>query len=91
MEAIVNKANWPKFLRVNESVKRLGYNRYLLRPWSQGEIVKVLPFEEQKSSVSGDPGDKFRKWYVSVLRKTDEGSRTLKYTWSWNIFEKITK
>lgn len=91
MEAVVNKADWPKFLKVSGAVERLGYNRHLLRPWSPGEIVKVQPFEEQRSGVLSESVEKFRKRYVSVLRKTDDGSWTLKYTWSWNIFEKITK
>lgn len=91
MEAIVNKTEWPKFLKVSVGVERLKYNAHLLCPWRPGEVVKVLPFEDQRGNVLGETNEKFRKRYVSVLRRTAEGAWTLKYTWDWGIFEKITK
>lgn len=88
MEAIVSKQSWPKFLRVNGVMERVNLNNYLLKPWVKGEIVRVLPYEEQRSGV-GDPDAKFRKRYVSVMRKDGDGKWALKYTWNWDIFEPL--
>ena len=88
MEAIVSKQSWPKFLRVNGVMERVNLNNYLLKPWVKGEIVKVLPYEEQKSGV-GDTDMRFRKRYVSVMRKDGDGKWALKYTWNWNIFDTL--
>ena len=88
MKAIVNKSNWPKFLRVNDTIerRRIDWNKYLLKPWKEGEIVKVVPYDEQKSSCS-TPLEIFRKRYVSVIRKDEEGNWTLRYNWDWEIFD----
>lgn len=88
MEAIVSKQSWPKFLRVNGVMERVNLNNYLLKPWVKGEIVKVLPYEEQKSGV-GDTDMRFRKRYVSVMRKDGDGKWALKYTWNWGIFDAL--
>ena len=61
-------------------------NKYLLKPWKKGEIVKVVPWDEQKSNVGKTDLD-HRKQYVSVMRKDDNGAWTLKYTWTWEIFD----
>lgn len=90
MEAIVSKQSWPKFLRVNGVMERVNLNNYLLKPWVKGEIVKVLPYEEQKSGEFSTPTDaEFRKRYVSVMRKDGDGKWALKYTWNWDIFEAL--
>ena len=88
MEAILNKEKWPKFLRVNGEMERVNFNKYLLKPWVKGEIVKVTPWEEQKSSC-GEVDAKFRKRYVNVLRKDKDGKFTLPYNWDWKIFEPL--
>ena len=88
MEAILNKEKWPKFLRVNGEMERVNFNKYLLKPWVKGEIVKVTPWEEQKSSC-GEVDVKFRKRYVNVLRKDKDGKFTLHYNWDWKIFEPL--
>lgn len=88
MEAILNKEKWPKFLRVNGEMERVNFNKYLLKPWVKGEIVKVVPYDEQKSGV-GKVDEKFRKRYVNVLRKDEDGKFTLHYNWGWNIFETL--
>ena len=88
MKAIVNKTDWPKFLKVNDVMERVSLNKYLLKPWKKGEIVKVVPYDEQKSS-SSTPTEVFRKRYVNVIRKDEEGQWTLRYNWSWDIFEPL--
>ena len=50
MKAIVNKTDWPKFLKVNDVMERVSWNKYLLKPWKKGEIVKVVPYNEQKTA-----------------------------------------
>ena len=88
MKAIVNKTDWPKFLKVNDVMERVSLNKYLLKPWKKGEIVKVVPYNEQKSCCS-TPTEVFRKRYVNVIRKDEEGQWTLRYNWSWDIFEPL--
>lgn len=88
MKAIVNKTDWPKFLKVNNSTEHISWNKHLLKPWKKGEIVKVVPYDEQKSSCS-IPMEVFRKRYVNVIRKDEEGQWTLRYNWSWDIFEPL--
>ena len=88
MKAIVNKTDWPQFLKVNDVMERVSLNKYLLKPWKKGEIVKVVPYDEQKSSCS-TPTEVFRKRYVNVIRKDEEGQWTLRYNWSWDIFEPL--
>lgn len=89
MEAVLEKKNWPKFLKVNGTPEKQTFNKYLLKPWKKGEIVKVVPWDEQKSSV-GETDLDYRKRYVSVIRKDNNGAWTLKYTWTWEIFELMT-
>lgn len=72
-----------------ERQKKKESNKYLLKPWKKGEIVKVVPWDEQKSSV-GETNFDYRKRYVSVIRKDDNGAWTLKYTWTWGIFDPMT-
>ena len=86
MEAILEKKNWPRFLKVNGTPEKKTMNKYLLKPWKKGEIVKVVPWDEQKSNVGKTDLD-HRKQYVSVIRKDDNGAWTLKYTWTWEIFD----
>ena len=88
MEAVLEKKNWPKFLKVNGTPEKQTFNKYLLKPWKKGEIVKAVSWDEQKSSV-GETDLDYRKQYVSVIRKDDNGAWTLKYTWTWGIFDPI--
>ena len=88
MKAVLNKASWPKFLRVNDAIERVNFNKYLLKPWGKGEVVKVLSWEEQHSSVA-NPDEKFHKRYVRVMRKDESGVWCLKYTWDWEIFDTL--
>lgn len=88
MEAIVNEANWPKFLRVNDTMTNNNVNKYLLKPWKKGEIVRVLPYNEQVSPTEMRT-ELFRMRYVRVVRKDETGAWALNYTWNWGIFENL--
>lgn len=88
MKAITNERDLPKFLIVNDVPEKQSYNKYLLKPWAKGELVKVAPIEEQVSSpFAGTPTEQFRKRYVKVIRKDDNGKWTLVYTADWKYFE----
>lgn len=88
MKAITNEKEWPKFLRVNDHFKNISWNKYLLKPWEKGELVKVLPISEQIPSTDMSV-EHFRKQFVRVIRKDENGQWTLKYTWGWEIFEPL--
>lgn len=91
MKAIISKEKLPKFLVVNDEPEKMAHNKYLLKPYEKGEIVKVAPFEEQIShpSVGMEP-EKFRKRYVVIYRKDEQGKWTLKYTQGWESFDLLT-
>ena len=101
MKAITSKEKLPKFLVVNDEAQKMPYNKHLLKPYKKGEMVKVAPFEEQVRcdkyddvfkyfKPNNDP-EYFRKRYVVVYRKDDNGKFTLKYTESWKNFDLLTK
>lgn len=100
MKPIIEKEKFPKFLRVNEFAAKLPCNKYLLHPWKEGELVKVVPFEQQVSCDKYDhmfkyvqPDNdsmRFRKNYVKVLRKDQNGEWCLSYTSSWKNFDLLT-
>lgn len=97
MEAITTKEKLPKFLMVNEKPEKKTWNKYLLKPFVKGEIVKVAPFEEQKRNSKYDDKfqnykpntnpEHFRERYVVVYRKDDEGKWSLKYSQDWGSFD----
>lgn len=100
MKAITTKEKLPKFLVVNGEPESKPWNKHLLKPFKKGEIVKVAPFEEQIRNdkyddqfqyckPNNDP-EHFRKRYVVVYRKDDEGKWTLKYTQGWDSFDLLT-
>ena len=100
MKAITKKEKLPKFLVVNGEPESKPWNKHLLKPFKKGEIVKVAPFEEQVRNseyddtfkfcqLNNDP-EHFRKRYVVVYRKDDEGKWTLKYTEGWQSFDLLT-
>lgn len=101
MKAITNKEKLPKFLMVNDIPEKRSWNKHLLKPYRKGEIVKVAPFEEQKrNATDGDqfrfvnPNNDplwFRRRYVVIYRKNDNGKFTLKYTEDWGSFDLLTK
>lgn len=100
MKPILSKEKLPKFLVVNKEPETKPWNKHLLKPWKEGEVVKVAPFEEQVRNDKYDDMFKyvkpdnnpwnFRKRYVVVYRKDDEGKWTLKYTEGWASFNQLT-
>lgn len=88
MEAILNKEKWPKFLRVNGEMEHVSFNKYLLKPWVKGEIVKVVPWEEHKNWVEAKQFQ-VRKRCVQVMRRDNNGKFTIRYNWDWKIFEPL--
>lgn len=82
---------YPKFLKCNETIKTCNWNKYLLRPWVIGELVKVASEEEQHSHPKvGSSDDVFRRKYVVVYRKDDNGKFTIKHTAEWRQFDLLT-
>lgn len=100
MKPIIEKEKLPKFLIVNGVPETQSYNKYLLKPWKKGELVKVAPFEQQirsdkydemfKYIKSDDDPNSFRKRFVKVIRKDDKGNWTLFYTAGWENFDLLT-
>ena len=101
MEAITSKDKLPKFLVVNDKPEQRSYNKYLIKPFKRGEIVKVAPFEEQRRNdkwdsyfhlvkFNNDP-QWFRERYVVIYRKDENGKFTLKYIEKWESFDLLTK
>lgn len=91
MKAITTKEKLPKFLVVNAEAPSKPCNKYLLKPYEKGEIVKVAPFEEQVSHPSvGLTPEQFRKRYVVIYRKDEQGKWKLKYTQGWESFDLLT-
>ena len=88
MKAITNEKEWPKFLRVNDDLKNVSWNKHLLKPWEKGELVRVPPISEQIPSTNMSV-EHFRRKFVKVIRKDESGQWTLRYTWSWEIFEPL--
>ena len=88
LKPITNEKEWPKFLRVNDFLKNVSWNKHLLKPWEKGELVKVLPISEQIPSTNMSV-EHFRRKFVKVIRKDENGQWTLRYTWSWEIFEPL--
>lgn len=99
MKAITNKEKLPKFLVVNGEPESTPYNKHLLKPWKKGEVVKVVSFEEQVPNRKHQDmfkytepmsDEDFRKRYVKVIRKDDEGKWSLVYTEGWKSFDLLT-
>jgi sulfatase maturation enzyme AslB (radical SAM superfamily) len=101
MKPITIKEKLPKFLVVNDDLEKKSYNKYFIKPFKKGEIVKVASFEEQVRSGNYDnllkyfkPNNdqiNFMSNFVVVYRKDDEGKFNLKYTESWKSFDLLTK
>lgn len=100
MKPIIEKEKLPKFLIVNEVPEAQSYNKHLLKPWKKGELVRVAPFDQQVSNVEYDhvfnyykpekDNNSFRKRFVKVIRKDDNGNWTLVYTAGWENFDLLT-
>lgn len=92
MEPISSKEKLPKFLVVNKTPTKRDFNKHLLKPFVEGEIVRVAPLEEQRPhpDVKDMTVASFRKNYVKVIRKDDFGKWSLVYTTEWNFFDLLT-
>lgn len=100
MKPIIEKEKLPKFLIVNGVPETQSYNKYLIKPWKKGELVKVAPFEQQVRNSKYDHMFKyvepetdpnyFRKRYVRVIRKDENGEWTLNYCAGWENFDLLT-
>lgn len=91
MKAITTKQNFPKFLRVSEEIKKKAYNKFLQRPFTEGEIVKIVPFDEQRSVNQSTDKVRFLTQYVNIIRKDNNGKFTIRYTVAWDILEQLKK
>jgi hypothetical protein len=91
MKAILKEQGFPKILRVGEELHKKSYNKYLRDPFVVGELVKVIPFKEQKSYVTGKDKMEFLRQFVNVIRKDKNGDWSMKYTCTWDILEPIGK
>ena len=90
MEAIVEKTSLPAFLKVIQGIQqKRPFTRYLLHPLKDGELVKVAPWEEQVSERSTP--EQFRRRYIKVIRKGDDGKRSLIYVLDWGMFELLKR
>lgn len=80
-----------KYLKVRGDIDKFKWNRYLLKPYKPGEIVKVAPIEEQVSSTGKVSNENFRRNYVTVYRKDDNGKWSIKYVNGWDLFRELGK
>lgn len=91
MKAITTKNGFPKFIKVSKEIEKKNYNKFLVKPFEVGEIVKVVDFDSQRSINPNDDKVKFLRQYVNIIRKDKEGKFTMRYTASWEIFEPLKK
>ncbi len=100
MKPITNYNELPKFLVVSDLQVNRSSNKYLLKPYKKGEIVKVQPAENQKPNHDFDSmtprvkpctDEWWRKRYLRILRKGDDGKFSLPYVIAWNGVELLKK
>lgn len=76
--------NLPKFLMVNDEPEKNITNKHLLKPFVEGELVKVHENQEPETKTTPEV---FKRNYVRVIRKDKEGAWTLVYVESWSSFK----
>lgn len=80
----------PKFLKVTGDVKTILGNNSLPNPWKRNELVKVMDLKKQvpseflKTPISIKD---FRKEFVRILRKDENGKFTINSVLSWKYFD----
>ena len=90
MKAIVEKTSLPAFLKVIQGIQqKRPFTRHLLHPLKDGELVKVAPWEEQVSKIMTP--EQFRRRYVKVIRKDEDGKWSLIYGLDWDTFEPLKR
>lgn len=87
----MNKDKLPKFLMVNNVPEQRTWNKYLLKPFHQGEIVKVASCEEQQAEADWCSSQlslniDFSKKFIVVYRQDDNGKFTLRYVQDLSCF-----
>ena len=82
------KGKYPRFLKCDRIRSANTWNKYLLKPYTEGEIVKVAPMEEQHSTLNTSD-EVFRQKYVKVYRKDEDNNYTLPYVCDWGMFRTI--
>lgn len=77
------------FMRVVKDIDRIkSFNKYLLRPFVGGEIVKIARDQNPSTSISVE---EFRKRYVRIVRKDDGGLWVLQFVTTWDALEPLGK
>lgn len=83
---------YPKFLRCSDVVKNWSWNKYLPKPWTSGEVVKVADESEQHSSCYVKSSDEeFRSKYVVVYRKNKDGKFAVRNVAEWRQLTPLNK
>jgi len=90
MQAILVQEDLPKMLVVNPDIEKTPWNKYFRKPFKTGELVRVNP-EQLPAKSCKMTKESFRRNYVSVIRKDENGEWNLTYTLSWKYFNKIGK
>lgn len=100
MKPITDYSKLPKFLMISDSQASKNSNKYLLKPYRKGEIVKVVPAEEQKPNHDFDfmtprvkpcTDEWWRQRFLRILRKGDDGRFSLLYVIPWDGVEFLKK
>lgn len=100
MKAIRKNEKFPKFLITNQECEKGSWNKYILFPWKNKEIVRVedialqIPnhkYDKNFKYVEPTTNSDFKKKYVRVIRKDKEGKWTIHQTGEWSYFEMLNK
>jgi len=91
MKPIEDYKDLPKFLRVNHWQASQSYNKYLLKPYTEGEIVKVVEAEKQVPNDETMSIEFYRKRYVKIVRRDEDGKFTLNYVIQWQGLDYMKK
>lgn len=82
--------NKPKFMRVNADINRIKpHNKHLLRPLVGGELVKIDT--DQEPDLADVTAESWRRRFVRVIRRDDNGVWGLKYVTTHDALEPLKK
>ena len=100
MKAIKDFNKLPKYLQVTKWQVEQSYNKYLPKPYREGEIVKVQSSEAQKANhaydhmtphVSSTSDESFRNSYCRIIRKDSDGRFTHPCVLEWSALDYLKK
>ena len=100
MKAIRDLSKLPKYLQVTKWQVEQSYNKYLPKPYREGEIVKVQPMEAQKPNHMYDhmtlripptTDESFNNSYVRIIRKDSDGRFTHPCALEWSALDYLKK